>query len=503
MELVVTKRLESFLLTKINEPCVLVVDHCCLSSLENGIWFKLIKSSKWIRNIVDVESSNWFLNNQNDKGMICPDLGEVRLAICIITSLRGEEQMTRFKTVAPQQLRTIIIASTSEAKNRMHNPPLKICEFVPFCLSWTPRLGLSTFVSNCEPCPAPSLATLGISKSSIFEIDLENDVDQSYKSKLKQIALSLGTAITQQMQLDISEGVYSMGFGSSLLANTICANFTQSNLDVTNNLKQKASLMIVDRTLDWWSLLDDPALQHFQRLHDQLINARQSDEVIPLLNLSLEKGNLTSHQAFALAVRACSLAGNSFDFSSSSLENFAYHLQLPLDRLKAFLLDITKARDYCLQNASDAGKYTDNSATAGPLEPDESLVSTVIRKILYENSKDFRILVRANKFDVTKVALNIFGTVFGGESSRNNDDRALKEREHLIIFYLGGFSSRDVRTVESVIRSKQVYVGGTEAITNTTIVQEELFSSIGASSIQQKIDVATNRKNISSLSIFS
>ena len=472
---------EQFIANSVLEPAILLVDPEALTAVHSCGWARLCASGK-IRNIVDLGEEG--LLETND--VLLSDVEPITLMVVIVTSAHGQVKLEFLRRILlnnNKKMRMLVLAATSDVlnsgKNRA-NGSSERWELVPFCLVPSTNATTHLFSLTTESCFSPSAFSLRIpKKSNVYEVDIDKDLSADYRSKMKRIALSLGSVITEQMNWDISEAVFSIGFGSSLVANTICANFPAPDARMSN-LKQKASLFILDRDLDWWTPIRDVELEPMQRLHDQLILADQSGDILPNLILALEKKSISPKQAFALAVRASSLAGNRFDFQPNAVGEFAKQLNVNRDRVVNILKEISQARGNYIRHQKSEKKQEEDGG-GGPLEFGESFTATTLRRVFSDDGQIPSFVVRANKFDVTKVALDIFGTVFGGDAAQKKSfrDQVLKTRTNLVIFYLGGASVHDEIQVMNALsasrQQRQVFIGGSKILDLKTI-HEDLFS---------------------------
>ena len=170
------------------------------------------------------------------------------------------------------------------------------------------------FIVASGACPSPTLARLGLPRTSmrptVVDLDPDEDLSPQYKARLKATALALDGALSA-LDLDVTGAIYALGVGARLVANTLHANTTKAS--------RPASLLVVDRSLDWASALDfssEPALASLARLHLQLVATDQGDEVLRQLADGASKaGSIPRKEALLLALKAASAGGVTCAFS--------------------------------------------------------------------------------------------------------------------------------------------------------------------------------------------
>jgi len=152
------------------------------------------------------------------------------------------------------------------------------------------------------------------------------------------------------------------------------------------------------------------------------------------------------------------------------------------------LKQISGARRDCVVNANIA-----ETTFTEPWQLQNSFLAGILRRDFFKNKSLPKFVKKTKKFDVTKAAFNLLGTVFGSESSSAQHDNSLRSSSCLIVFFVGGCSASEVKEFEeiSVARKTEIYVGTTQHFSTSSDAINTLYSYI---SKQKKQNVAEYSK---------
>jgi len=404
--------------------------------------------------------------------VLCQDLGGARLVTVLLASPLSDALaalVTRLKT-APRDCEVRIASwfAVTPADLRLLESRTGLAssmQAIKLALAVVPGPHHACeFALSSGPCPAPTLARLGLPRNtlraSVLDIDPDDDLSPQYKARLKATALALDGALAA-LGLNVAGAVHALGLGAQLVANTVHAHLTPPQ----HNRATPASLIVVDRSLDWASAIDvsEASLASLARLHDQLVATDQADEVLRQVVDAVAKGSLERRDGLLLALRAASLGGSACAFSPTALGEFAGVLGEHC---------ATVVRDAATARAEAAPRW------AGALRG--ALVGRLVADVC-DSNVPLDYLHRAGGSALKHVARASMGLLsrFGVALDVDGGDDVVRQRPTLVVFVLGGVASADVEDAVAARGSSggTLLVGGSSVLDAREDVFQDAFGT--------------------------
>lgn len=420
-------RLSRYCAEEIREQCVVCVDPWACTGMSSPPWLML--EHKLVLNVISLADYQSLFDPAADAACLDSD-SKLGLLVVLVTSGEGEELLAKLRVLNQQQ------------RFRIQLVPAGMYGLVP--------AHTGAFTLALEPCAAPTPFQFGVSRTSNpFELDLQSEVPLEYRNRLKRVAGALFAAIEGQLEWDVTGHIFSLGFGSSLLANTMC------RMDSSNDYRlAKASLLLVDRTVDWFSAFVASGDHHF-KLHVQLAQQGQADEIIPHIVGLLGSKLCTPAEALGMAVRALSVAGSGGGFGR--VDGLASKLSVSADALQRFLNEVASARQHC-------GEEEDGDGALLPRVLDLMMLQATIPPCV--KHADHNLLN------------NVFKLLASGGGSSKQLGREVQSRARLVVFVLGGISQPDLDAVQCVAQGREYCVIGTSWFETNQQVSEHLLATL-------------------------
>ncbi|KAH9260300.1 hypothetical protein BASA81_001470 [Batrachochytrium salamandrivorans] len=441
-------RLSRYCAEEIREQCVMCVDPWACKGISSPPWPML--EQRLVLNVINLVDYQSLFDPAADAACLDSD-SKLDLLVVLITSGEGEELLAKLRVENQQRFRIQLV-------------PAGVYGLVP-----ASAVG-SAFTLALEPCVAPTPFQFGVSRTANpFELDLQSEVPLKYRNKLKRVAGALFAAIEGQLEWDVAGHIFSLGFGSSLLANTMC----RMDPNNSNNYHvAKASLLLVDRTVDWASAFTASGDYHHTKLHLQLAQQGQLDEIIPHIVGLLSSNLCTQTEALGMAVRALSIAGGAGG-GFGRVDGLASKLGVGADTLQRFLSEVVSAKQHCSEE-EEADEY-------GALLPhvlDSIMLQATIPPC------------------VKHADHNLFNNVFKLLASGGNKQlgREVQSRSRLVVFVLGGISQQDLEVVQHALQGREYCLIGTSWFETNRQVSEQLLATL-----QQRSDASSPQKNFAEL----
>lgn len=434
-------------LKQIPTPCLLVVDPLAFPIV--SLHLAKILTSGRVANVVSLADSGALRVRNNDA--ICKDASETRRVVALITSRTGERLWENY--------RATLDSDFDFSRLTWEDAPVAL---VP--------TGQSCFVLSCEPVPAPIPIMFGSTASNTFDLDVATDVSAEYKASLKFIAHRLADAIYDQLEWDVSDAIYSIGFGSSLLAHTLSAKLDQIK-ESNPGARSKASLLVIDRTVDLAMPLRDSKLAPYEKLFKQLIVADQVTDIVQLITQAVQDKNISQSQGLGLVLQCASFAGEAWQ---AAVDELATVCGVSMSHLKQLLNQISQARAQCERNKDEEVVIQFGKS----MDPEIPGLETILRSIFDSRLNHLPSYVNRaqHKVDVAKVALNLFGSVFGGDSQKKNSELTVRDRANLVVFIIGGYCESEVRcaseTFSILVPQGRLILAGTETVSRQHLTNE-------------------------------